>query len=633
MKRIISIVVSFTMFLVSLSGCEMSTNTISNQDVLTIWSGADSMAVVVRAIQEKFPDIKLDVQYYAGGNTSQFLKNELVSGNGPDLFLSTRKVSDDIAKQYLVDLSGFDFMGNVDSSILASLDVDGGIYQLPGTVNSRMFIVNKTLFEENNWKVPENFDELVDVCKQIRSEQPDIIPIGMGYATNALPLLSMSCFAQAGFLSTLEGIRWQSDYFAGKNSIQDGFEEGIQMFGRLIDADAFQYEGYENQWNASSYAFANRHIAMGIVLGSFEDFVSILDKNVEPDEGLGPYRNDDFEVIPFFGAKAGSKNAVMALGNTFGMNKRLEEKGNEKKLKNALKIFDYLTSTEGQLAMKVSSSQIVISRDGKKDIPEYLQSTWSAEAGTIKSIALYSGYEDVMMEGGKVIIDAITAKSADGLLENFVNTCDEIHLASLSGANDVSAYGEMGEDLDTEQTAQLMRNIVQAQGLADFTLATHNACDSKGYMATIHGFGGKFYKGKVNEDTANIALGDLATTIVTVALTGAEVKTLLNDGITITTAGEEVVNAPYGWSGIDVTLNDEGKVESVKFNGKELEDHSTYVVAFPNQNFTEEFAKNHEIKDSNIRISSIIEPYFKANTPIMAPEVYRHTSVQLASLE
>ncbi len=633
-SRMMSLFMVMTLLVGSLSGCGVSKN---DDDTLTIWSGSRTFALLTKNIKDQFPDMNLDIRYYAGGDTSNFLKNELIHGNGSDIFLFSSKIENELAKEWLLDLSGYGFMGNIESSMLNMFDVDGEIYQMSAAVNSRLLIYNKTLFDLNGWKVPENFDELVDVCRQIREEQPDIVPIGMGYATDALPFLVMTSFAQAGFMGTLDGMRWQDEYFAGNASIREGFGEGMEQFARLIDAGAFQREGgYEGLWGPGWDYLGNRKMAMGIVTGDFDGADKFLNHDPSLGDGYGIYRTDDFQVLPFYGPKQGNKSLTLALGNTFGLNKRLKEKGNEKKLENALKIMEYLTSTEGQLSSKTSNAQIILSKDGVKDAPEYLKKWWDPDENITKAVYIYSGYEDIFMESGKLIEDAIDAGNADGLVEEFVKTADALHQAALNNESSDSAIGQLAEDMNTEQTAQLYRNIVQdtveKQNLADFTLVTHNASDARGNFFTVYGFGGKLYKGDITGNNMNIPMGELNSTIGTVSLTGAEVKNILNDGLVFTSEGDEVEMAiPYGWSGLDVKLTKDGKVESAKFNGEELKDEATYKVAMIMKNYPLSFAESHEITNTEIKVTSILEPYFRENSPIKAPEVYRNTEIQLAA--
>ncbi len=637
-RRIGAVALSLVAGLTVLAGCgEGSSYHVQNENNeatgLEITSGQGKFAVATQAILNKFPDMDINVRYYVGANTTQYLKQELIHGNGGDIFIYSTKLEDEVAKEYLMDLSGQPFMSNIDSSMLAAMDVDGKIYQISGAVNARMIVYNQTLFDENGWKVPSNYEELRDVCRQIHEEQPDITPLAMGYATDALPFFNLAGLAQAGFLGTVDGVQWQKDYLAGKASIREGFEDSLVQFSELIDAGAFTYDGYETLWNATPQAFTNRQCAMGFVQGGFASYQTMLEGTAKPGDTLGSselgdYAGDTYGVLPYFGKDKGSEGLSLVLNTTYGINKKLLESGNEQKLKDALKVIEYLTTEEGQLAMKTDDSQILVSKNSTENAPEYVQNLWNLNANGSKAIALYSGYEDVYMDCGRILIDAIKSGSSEGMIDKFVETGDRLHKQAIEGGKSDTMYGDIAEDLDTNQTAQLMMDMVQAQGLSDLTLATHTAADSLSQSLTMAGFCGNLYKGAINDDIANACMGSLKTTIVTVPLTGAEIKDILNTGFKVTGTDDIEVALPYGWSGLDASFNKDGSVTDLKLGKKALEDDSVYTAAMPLDDYTAEFADSHEITDTGIQISSLIKPYLEANKGLNPPKVSRPTDYQ-----
>lgn len=64
-----------------------------------------------------------------------------------------------------MDISGYNFVGNYESSLLNQYDVDGAIYMLPGPVIIRSMVYNKTLFEEKGWQAPSTHGQLVDLVR------------------------------------------------------------------------------------------------------------------------------------------------------------------------------------------------------------------------------------------------------------------------------------------------------------------------------------------------------------------------------------------------------------------------------------------------------------------------------------
>ena len=94
-----------------------------------------------------------------------------------DIYLGTLRLADETAKKHLLKLSGYKFCGNYEISVLNQYDVDGAIYQVPAGIIVRCIVYNQDMFHKYGWKEPESFTELVELCRQIRAEAPNITPI------------------------------------------------------------------------------------------------------------------------------------------------------------------------------------------------------------------------------------------------------------------------------------------------------------------------------------------------------------------------------------------------------------------------------------------------------------------------
>ncbi len=620
-KRIIALGAVLSMLGPLLAACGQNT---AKQDAntITITTGCytSDTALVSRIIQEQFPEINLDVNIYAGANTTTYLSEQLDHDDASDIFLYTTKLSDEQSKEHLLDLSGYSFVGNYDKGILENLDVDGGIYQLPGPINVRALLVNQTMFEQHGWKIPDNYQELLAVCKQIREDEPDVVPLALGTKGAAMTFGLVGGYSQCGFLNTPNGLEWEKRYFAGDASIGEGLGEGLDMMSELIDAGAFEAEPYEELWNPGLENVGNRRCAMGYITARIHDYIPYLDGTAaEQKDVYGEHADDQFLLLPYFGAEKGEEGINVYMSVAYGLSKRLGEKGNEKKLEQALKIMEYLSSPEGQEKLKTNAGQIPVVGSGNP--PKYYQRLWNLGEYGAKRFYLYSGYEDVIVECGEMIKDAIREKNADGLKENFIKTADSLHKNHLKGETE-AIYGTVAEDLTVEETVQVMRDAVQAQKLGDLTLATHSqeingVLNRKGDPT---GFAGKWYAGPINEIVLTVALGSRNEIIQTAQITGAELRSLIEDGSVRTDQdGDTSVVFYYGWSGIDVDLDRNGKVKSMKLNGEEMKDDTVYTVAFPESDYSDEFAASHEITDTDISAMDAAKEYLSKNIPIKAP--------------
>lgn len=55
-----------------------------------------------------------------------------------------------MAKERLVDLSGYDFINNFSTALLDQVSIDGGVYLLPAGTSMFGILYNKTLMEEHH---------------------------------------------------------------------------------------------------------------------------------------------------------------------------------------------------------------------------------------------------------------------------------------------------------------------------------------------------------------------------------------------------------------------------------------------------------------------------------------------------
>ena len=61
---------------------------------------------------------------------------------------------------------------------------DGLMYTMPLSKSTEVLYYNKTFFEENKLEVPTTWDELEEVCEQIKKIEPDSIPLGYDSEAN-----------------------------------------------------------------------------------------------------------------------------------------------------------------------------------------------------------------------------------------------------------------------------------------------------------------------------------------------------------------------------------------------------------------------------------------------------------------
>jgi len=213
----------------------------------------------IRTIQTRFPDVQLQVEYYAApNNASGYVERLIESGNFPDIVFSGALLKEEMQKEYLLDLSSYDFASLYSVSIMNQRDVDGALYMLPGTYSVFSMLYNKALFEEKGWAVPTTHDEFIALCRQIRAET-DIIPVThCGFATGTYWRM-LGALAQSGFLSTADGAEWTQSFLRGEASFETGFGDALLMMQDWKDAGVLDASDAQSTIN-DTYAGGRRRL-------------------------------------------------------------------------------------------------------------------------------------------------------------------------------------------------------------------------------------------------------------------------------------------------------------------------------------------------------------------------------------
>lgn len=126
---------------------------------LTISSPNDAMTILkTRFIREDYPDI-----IGIGGdiNYSYFVDAEILAD------VSDYEGMQDIKQAYLDIDEALEFVPTQ------------GTYAVPYVANAAGILYNKDMFEEHGWEIPENWEELLALCEEIKSE--GILPFYFGF--------------------------------------------------------------------------------------------------------------------------------------------------------------------------------------------------------------------------------------------------------------------------------------------------------------------------------------------------------------------------------------------------------------------------------------------------------------------
>lgn len=204
-------------------------------------------------VKEKYPNVNFEIDVFPqdGG---QALKARAATGSLPDIIWLNSGLIEPLAKSgsliqlddYIAE-NGFEETLNDAAREYCQKSSDGHIYMYSvESVQPLVWYYNKEIFEQNNIKVPENFDELLAAVKKLREK--DIIPMAL-FGKEPWPLGAFfEAFAMkgnsAGLRPFAEGTAKASD---------EGYKKAIDKMKQVVDAGMFQ-EGVTNADHDTAYA-------------------------------------------------------------------------------------------------------------------------------------------------------------------------------------------------------------------------------------------------------------------------------------------------------------------------------------------------------------------------------------------
>ncbi|MDO4566362.1 MAG: 5'-nucleotidase C-terminal domain-containing protein [Oscillospiraceae bacterium] len=533
-------------------------------------------------LQEAYPDIVFEKSGYFGSASSTYLLQRFEVGDLTDIIITTTTPSEELQKETMLDLSGYDFVQNYKASALNKLDVEGRIYFLEGPTTVRGIAYNKTLFEEMGWEAPSNHEEFTALIAQIKQES-DIMPLAIPGKYPGTYFTLMSELSFCDFLQTPDGSDWQRRFAAGEASSREGFQTGISLLQDWVDAGAFDESQNISGSTDDRIKLLGRECAMLYFLGN----QSALVEEAEAAE-------DEFGTFPLYGLGEESDFCATGHGIKIGLNKRLGEPGNEAKLENALKLLELFSTTEGQMIYYSGESDILPLVGSGSELPELFDGLKSTIDSGHTSPYLYAGYADIMTPTGEYLQKQC---SSGGELSGVFELMDELRKTSLETG--VVSLATVEETLDESQTAQFVANALNAQGLGDFALVSRG--EYSDYIQAGGGSNGKMYAGVLDSERAIVPLsGYNMQNIVTLSLSGAQVRELLELGRIIKDEEGNSVSFKYFASGLEVTRAEDGSLESALLGGEPLDETAVYTVVFTPEDYSEETAALAEPQDTGV---------------------------------
>ena len=290
-KKAISAVLAASMLAaVILPGC--GSDEISGVTEIEILQYKPEAATYFDQVEEQFnathDDIHLTIS--SPNDASTIMRTRFVREDYPDII----GIGGDINYSYyvdadiLADVSDYPGLANVKQSyldILENLEITpkDGVFGVPYVANAAGILYNKDMFEEHGWQIPESWDELIDLCEEIKSE--GILPFYFGFRD------TWTCLAPWNSLAVdLAPADTCKKVNAGETTFTDNYREVAEKCLELVSYGPEDPVAYG--YNDACTAFANGESAM-YPIGSYA-VPQIL--SVNPDMNIDSFvtpGNDD----------------------------------------------------------------------------------------------------------------------------------------------------------------------------------------------------------------------------------------------------------------------------------------------------------------------------------------------------
>lgn len=504
---------------------------------------------LIELVHQSYPEINIEIVPYKGRNQSSYMKKQLTSGTMtfPDIYSTTQAWDGELLAENLIDLSKYPVTDLYNPVRLNDVDVDGATYLLPYDFQIQGIYYNKSLLERLGLSVPTSFaqmrDETIPKLREAGAEIADCLMNVPGYAFQYFFNV-----ADTGFMNTRKGREWQKEFISGDVRVDENILSCADDFQEWIDAGLINFNRGTGEGGEIREHFkqGNTAFVFGSVLSSFR----------QNDDGTG----DEYVLMPYL-SEDGTQNIYITNNSRcYGLNKKLEEPGNEQKLEDALHVLEVLSTNEGCIATIVDTSLVMCSI---KDfiVPEtsaYYNAMTEINAGH-GSPLIYNGWEDYVVPFGDAILDWI---KGDGTKEDALNVLDETQAEVM--AKGTTYYTNVTEELDTEQAAILSGQMfLSGVEDADAALISYNVYHPEVLSNMENGYGanGRILPGEMSQEDITIFLPTgWYDTLLTSTLTGAKIKQMAKDGCDLRDNG-------YPYPYVLMTKD-----------GKELDDTAEYTV-------------------------------------------------------
>ncbi len=288
---------------------------------------------------------------------------------------------------------------------------------------------------------------------------------------------------------------------------------------------------------------------------------------------------DEFGLMPYL-SEDGTQNAlILNVSRYVGLNKRLEDKGNEQKLEDATHVMELMSSLEGMQALSSGAEDTSLLPLQDYTIPEnsyYKQIEGDLNAGMTAPF-IYAGWDNIIVPTGEVMLDYCKGTAT---LDDVINAFDDNQ--KLLNDDAAVTVTTATEELDTDACAKLVGIALGKAANADLALISKNKWykTTNGYSdLNTRGVSGSIFPMAIkDQEITSILPTGWGKNIETVTLTGKRINELLESGFE-----KDGMSFPY---------------ELVTPENFTIDDSKTYTAVICG--VTDEVAKEGKLTDTGI---------------------------------
>lgn len=600
---------------------EIITTTPVDQDktmiTVRVEFGAGQGSELETVLEEKFPNVDIVLRHDGSTSSVYTIKADLEADVECDFIMSRRLPAvSDIADDYLLDLSGQDFVNNyymnaVDSCATA----DGKLYYLPGPSDVYGIVYDKTLFDENGWELPHSYSEFVELINTIdnsglkaddgetdlKAFQPSIM----------YPDAFQIFFNTYGYDMAYEGTenyRWLTEYQSGEGSMVGHMEGAVEKFKGLFEDGILAVSDMDMRPLDRSQMMYQEHSTAMIM--ECQNAVTYAE-TMASEAGITDVH--DIAMMPFWISDEPDSDFLYVIPSYYmAINKKAADESSEKK-QILLDIFEFLSSVEGQEILLDGGFQIsnisgvpVVNNDFSENIIDTIE-----RGRIINTFYFAEGETDKQVER-QMLGTLRDMLLGDITVEEWLEGIDSVRDDYLAGnMNNSEVYGQSEETLTRLETAYTVAEMYRELTGADIGIVAGG-----GYRKSTNGY---FYKGDItassldcitpNKEPKAELEDEMDEKICVAGLTGQQILDILNSDEGSTNSKGQYYY--YVAAGLNVKFNpwaDAGKrVISCKLpNGSDIDTDATYQVAFyygslPDENIKPESALSMTWNESFIK--------------------------------